>query len=166
MALLKSTELLATLRDKIIGSSAISTYISTHFHGSTLSVYTGMDQKNPPGETNAPFCVFLPVSASLGETQDSHSYTFEVLVGVLDSTYEDWQSKSAIEMEGAYRLDDICHLMIEEFRELSSVQNWIADDINLQMDSITYFPMHLGIISLTSAFSNVLGYDIKLTGAE
>ena len=166
MALLKNTELMVTFRDAITGSTAITSWLTTNYPTSTLKVFTGIDQKNPPGESDAPFVCLIPSSAVLGETTDSHQYSMEIVVGLVDDTFSDYATTGATEMKGVFNLDSICHLIIEELRTLSTVQNWMADSINLQNDSITYFPLHMGTIGITSSFQNVLGYDIKLNGAE
>ena len=166
MALLKNTELLATFRDKITGSTAITSWLTTNYPTTTLKVFTGIDQKNPPGEADAPFVCLIPSSAVLGETTDSQQYSMEIVVGMVDDSFAYSAITKATEMRGLFNLDSLCHLVIEELRALSIVQNWIADSINLQNDSITYFPLHMGTIGITSSFQTVLGYDIKLNGAE
>jgi len=164
MALLKHMDLLATFRDKIKASTAIASFLTVQYPTETLTIYTGVDRQAAPGTYQTPFITLDPQTSSIGESEQGHSYSTEIAVGLKDGVYSDFQSNGTIEMKGCFNLDTLCFLVIEELRELSNVQNWIADDINLDQDSTTNFPLHIGFISITSAFNQPLGYDTGLTG--
>ena len=161
MALLKLSEFLATVRDKVIASSDLSNFCSTNF-GKSCTFYTGWNQKDPPGENNCPFVSFTPNASNVGETASSHSHTMSIVCGVLDSTFEDINANGTSEMQGIFLLEDMTSIIYEEIRDLSNVQNWIADDVNIAFDSITMFPMHIGTMTITTNYDTIIGVDIGL----
>lgn len=154
------TDIVAAWRDKIYNSTAIADFCTNNYN-KALSLQVGSDDKKMLGEKDCPFINIIPMRSTPGITQQEVSWDIDIDLGLLDDVFEDFQGIDVKEMRGIYRLDAFVKLVIDEFTEMACVNNIIADSIDFNMDSSTFFPMHIGSLSIQSRLTLPIGANVS-----
>lgn len=157
-----TSEIVSAWRDKLLSSTPIAEFCTNNF-GSALTLQVGSDDRNMLGEKDAPFLNIIPLRSTPGLSQQEVSWDIDIDLGILDDVFEDYGSNGAREMRGIYRLDQFAKLVIAEFESLAGEHNLLADFIEFNMDSSTYFPVHIGALSIQSKLTLPIGATVTLT---
>ena len=154
------SDLVSLWRDTLIADAAIAAYC-TGTLGKAMSWFVGFDQKNPPTISDAPFCVLIPVGTRPGIMESEFGWTVELDLGINDGTFSDYQSKGAMEMRGAHRIDYLYNLCQDALDGIAASKNISADMITYNVNLDT-FPLILAQATIESRFSNTIGAEISL----
>lgn len=119
-------------------------------------VYINIDNRNPPGEEECPFCVIHPVSKRVGFGVSTKRHSFEVDCCIYDESTR--TTGQVVEYNSVRR--------IEEFRKL--VENAIAaididpallEEIDIEYEFIESFPFAWAGMTIGLSEDFILGTD-------
>lgn len=109
---MKASDLLILLGTKIEESQELKDWSQTHF-GKDHTVYIGIDQENPPEETDYPLIVIFYIERIRGESDKRITYSAEIGAGIFKEgvVFPDQTENPNLKSYAGLPL-------VEEFREL------------------------------------------------
>lgn len=153
-------DLIANWRDVLLNYSPLTSYC-TNTLGSSLTLFVGLDDKNPPKISECPFILIDPVGSQSGISDAEFSWGSVIHMGIEDNTYSDYNSTGATEMRGFYRIDTIWN-HIKDALEADALGK------NLMMDSAQYtimteaLPLIQAKAQIEARFTNTIGANFTL----
>jgi len=147
-------------RDTINNSTTLDSYCQTTF-GQSFSVFVGLDPKNPPKISQAPFLLVVPDNLDSGLTVGAHNYNVIVHIGIKDDEYSDFQSNGTSEMRGIYRINQMWEYVWDDIETAANGKNLIADRLSYSINTDA-FPLIQAMGMIGSSLPNTIGVNITL----
>lgn len=123
--------------DTILKEWSISEY------GKEFQFDLGYDENRELGEDNAPWIVIVPLTWDGGITSDAVNFSFNVEVGILDSTFEDYECENMNSMRGFRKLDEVVNVVMSIIETHACTYNAIADGVSAVYNNSEFFPLHV-----------------------
>jgi hypothetical protein len=147
-------ELFAT---KLAASTALDAWCQTNF-GKDLTIFLGVDVREPPGKAFAPFVVLQPGPAQEGDEVSMFSY--QVTVDWCIVQEETTVTGNVRRIKGLELCDDMGRLILDELRPASvnvTLSTW-----NYTVEQVEFFPMIMAGLDLTLNVPHLIGGSISL----
>jgi hypothetical protein len=145
--------ILEAARDAVKDNAALLAWCASEYE-SDLTVFVGLDEGNPPGESDCPFVAFFPDRFGIGQERAEHEHGFGMLFGILNETKS--ETENVVEYRGVYDLSDFWELLwnalVAEFSEEVALS--AAD---AELEPIDLFPLFLGAVDVTLEVTQTLG---------
>lgn len=159
------SDLVCTFRDLIKQSDELEDWCQTNY-GKSFILGIGADERREWGNADAPFIVIIPTGLSTGVSESNLSFSIDVDIAVSDPEFSDTGYIGVQEMLGIFKLDEFMNLVINVLRNVASVYNVAADLINVELDSSTYFPLHVASLNVTVNSQHLLGGQLLGLGGQ
>lgn len=121
-------------------------------YGKSLTVYTGLNRKNPPKAENCPFAVILPGTKSEGEDVGEFVYALTVGWAIVN------ENMTGNEPDGLGECDDLGQLILDALAEANP--NYPISSANYEINPIDFFPQIVGEMLIELTITPVIGVDV------
>lgn len=125
----------------------------------------GYDERRELGEENAPFIVIIPLTWDGGITSDSVNFSFNVEIGIVDETFEDYDCENMNAMRGFRKLDEIVNVVMQIIEAHASTYNAIADGVSAVYNNSEFFPLHVCTLNVDVRVDTVMNGTRTLGGS-
>jgi len=142
-----------TLRD----SAAIRAK-AEELYGKPHSVYLGFSGSKAPAPENYPAFEIVSWNKERGQNRDSYSFTFSLLLSLEDALLEDGITTAGIYTEvhqGPEAAEELLDMALTAIRGMGADLDF--DDLSFDYDPIEYFPLFVGVLTLTITFPALIG---------
>lgn len=150
-------DILELFGTKIAASTAIDTWCQTTF-GKDLTVFIGVDTREPPGKAHAPFVVLQPGPAQEGDEVSTFSYQVTVDWCLVDEGAT--VTGNVHRIDGLEKIDVLGRMILEELRPASA--NVTLSAWNYTVEQVEFFPMIMAGLDLTLNVPHLIGGSISL----
>jgi hypothetical protein len=148
-------------RDTLRDYTPLTSYC-TGTMGKALSIYVGLDPKDPPDISDCPLIIIVPSGTRPGRMESDNTYGIELHMGINDGTFSDWQSKNvAAEMRGLYRMDTMWGHIQDALSAIAASKN-LTDDVIQYSLNTEAFPLIQAQAIIESRLPNTIGVSITL----
>ena len=120
-------------------------------YGKSLTVYVGINRKNPPKAENCPFAVILPGAKVEGE--DVGEFIYSLTVGWAIAN----ENMTGNELDGIGECDDLGQLILTALVEANP--NYPASSINYDINPVDFFPQIVGEMLIELTITPVIGVE-------
>jgi len=157
------SELIGTFMDAFKNSTELSDFAVGNY-SKEFTFCLGHDEREEFGRAETPWLVLVPISIDGGLTTRTVSFSFDVEIGLLDSTFNDHQLDNVKDMRGFHKLDEAVNVVMNLIVEHASKYNAIADDVNIIYDNSVNFPLHIATLNFSVEVPTVMGAKNTLGG--
>lgn len=149
-------DIISRWRDAIANSAEISAYCQEHYSKAS-SVFVGLDLKRAPDIHDCPLVIIRPGSKVEGESESQFSYSVGVSWAIMNEGRT--TTGNITEMSGVKEVDELGQLILKTLREINP--DCPISTINYDIDSIEFFPQHVGEMQLTTTVTRTLGSPMQ-----
>ena len=150
-----------SLRDDLINGiandDAIRIWCETTY-GNIHTVYTNLDERDPPGETNCPFVVVVPIRKYVGAQVGVKEHEFGIMCGIYDSTSRIRAESNIVEFEGVQNIE-IFRKKVEDVIAAVDIGNAVIATLEVEYETIESFPYILSRMYLAIKKEILIGED-------
>jgi len=138
----------------LLADASLAAFTQAEFSADPY-VRVGLNEKVPIKESNAPFVQIVPLGSSQGLTEGQYNWSIGLDLGIVEGTFEDYQSNGRVEQKAFYLVDQYQQLAREALEGIS--------EKNLVLDSWTidfiydYAPLMVCHVMAETRAHNTLG---------
>lgn len=121
-------------------------------YGKCLTVFAGINCKNPPKAENCPFAVILPGTKAEGEDVGEFVYALTVGWAIVN------ENMTGNEIDGLSECDDLGQLILAALVEANP--NYPVSSINYEINPVDFFPQIFGEMLLEITITPIIGVDV------
>ncbi|MFZ5586142.1 MAG: hypothetical protein ACOZHQ_09455 [Thermodesulfobacteriota bacterium] len=146
MSMLGFGRFLALFRDAIKNDDAIAAWCQAEF-GKALSIFVGIDQRNPPGPDQCPLAIIQPDHAVDGDGLEERvkRYTLEVQWAVSNEATA--SSGGVTELAGLAQVDRLGQLIWDALADCHP--NLELSSADIEVEPVAFFPMVVAGAAIT-----------------
>jgi len=145
------SDFVTALRDGIASDSALLSWAALHY-GREHQVWTGVDARNPPDESQYPLCHIYPRSRSGEHNPGEDVYTVRLVLGVHDAGAAVPQPDNSIQPDGIIRLDEFTTMAQEAARTIAAGLDpliWFLAGVSVEYETVEFYPFFLAEMELS-----------------
>jgi len=135
------------IRDAISGSDAIMAWAGINYDRE-VSVFVGLDERDPPRSDQYPAVHILPTSRGGDMTPGDDTYTVSIISGVHDESPMVLVpgTDHVYEMQGPVRLEEFVDLIVAELRDVGADDLFLRG-VSVEYETVEFFPFFLAEIT-------------------
>ena len=122
------------------------------------------DENRELGEKDAPWIVIVPLTWDGGITSDSVNFSFNIEIGIVDSTFEDYDCENIIAMRGFEKVDEVVNVVMNIIETHACTYNAIADGVSTIYNNSEFFPLHVCTMNIDVRVDTVMNATRTLGG--
>lgn len=157
------SQLLDTFLNAILSNSTLKDLCFDKF-GKYPQYALGNDERREWGLSDAPFIVLIPTSWDGGITTGQVTFSFDIDIGIEDSTFEDYDQESVVSMRGFRTLDEIVNVVMDIILDHARTYNAIGDQTNCVYNNSEFFPLHVATLNVDVQVPTVMNGTRTLGG--
>jgi len=142
------TTLINAIRDALKGSATINTWCNTNY-SQDLTLYKGLDERNPPDSDDYPVAHLYPINKVGGYDLEESEHGIGITVGLYDETLTTTTDDDYVlkEYRGVDRLEAFRKLVETAALGAVSSPQWAAE-IRIEYETVEFFPFFLANMEL------------------
>lgn len=127
-------------------------------YGRNHKVYINYDERDRPGENDAPFVAIYPINKTVGQTIRTQSHGFELVCGIYDESVKVHAETNITEYEGVQRIE-IFRKLVEDAIIATDIGNARVDKAEIDYETIETFPFMLALMDIEVINELTLGSE-------
>lgn len=146
-------------RDAIANSTAIEEFCLNKY-SKELTLFIGIDMKNPPSKQDCPYIIILPGVKKEGYKAKENVYALSLGWAIVNDNYNisTSQSGKVVEFIGNDDADELGQLILEEIAKVNTSSQIAA--VDYQIEPADFFPQFLGQMILELEIESPPGFDL------
>lgn len=141
----------AAWRDALASDPAITAWCFEKY-GRGHKLFAGLDLKRAPKPEETPY-IILRAGAKVESEAEPYRYAFSVGWGLVND--EKTETGNIIELAGTKDADELGQLILECLTSVSP--NYPVTRVEYDLDSIDFFPLHVGAMDLETEIDPAIG---------
>lgn len=151
-------DILTLFASKIAASTDIDTWCASNFSGKDLTIFIGVDTREPPGKAHAPFVVLQPGPALEGDEVSTFQYQVTVDWCIVDEGVT--ITGTTRKISGLEKVDALGRMILAALRPASA--NVTLSSWNYTVEQVEFFPMIMAGLDLTLNVPHLIGGELSL----
>lgn len=121
---------------------------SKHYYGRAVSLFSGSDQDNPPGEDSYPMIEVVPMDSNVGREIERHERIIGIAFGLHDPEKKPVFYKDMSVQQGVLRLEEFLSFILQAVSGADLLGGYVSEIVTAR-DMKTLFPFFLGGSEIT-----------------
>lgn len=148
---------LSAIAAALAANTALSAWATTNY-GRVPKIYINIDDRNPPGEAEAPYILLYPAAARYGRGAREKTIELQLVACVFDDDFKTYTDTDIIEYTGVQNCVELLDLAVTAIATVNT-GNALLQDISAEFDTITAFPFFMAWAPITYVEPLCMGAD-------